>query len=94
MMVLPYGILTLVAICATAVVLTRDPRQQIIGMGAYGLILAALFFSLQAPDVALSQIVIGAVALPLMVLLTLAKIRRDHEEHESSRDENEQENQL
>ena len=32
-------------------------------------------FIFQAPDVAFSQIVVGAVALPLMVLLALAKIR-------------------
>jgi uncharacterized MnhB-related membrane protein len=36
-----------------------------------------MFFIFQAPDVALSQIVIGAVALPLMVLLALAKVRRN-----------------
>ena len=29
----------------------------------------------QAPDVALSQITVGAVALPLMILLALAKVR-------------------
>ena len=33
---------------------------------------------LQAPDVALSQIAIGGVAVPVMVLLALAKIR-EHE---------------
>jgi len=38
-------------------------------------VLAVLFFTLQAPDVALSEIVVGAVALPLMILLTLAKVR-------------------
>jgi uncharacterized MnhB-related membrane protein len=30
---------------------------------------------LQAPDVALSGIVVGAVAFPAMILLTLAKVR-------------------
>ncbi|MGH2815430.1 MAG: hydrogenase subunit MbhD domain-containing protein [Actinomycetota bacterium] len=34
-----------------------------------------MFFVYQAPDVALSQIVVGAVALPLMILLALAKVR-------------------
>ena len=42
-----------------------------------GILLAILFFVLQAPDVALSEIVVGAVALPLMVLLSLAKIVTD-----------------
>jgi len=35
-----------------------------------------MFLVYQAPDVALSQITVGAVALPLMILLALAKVRR------------------
>lgn len=80
MLVLQFLILTLVAIAGTAVVLTRDPRNQVIGLSFFGLILAAMFFIYQAPDVALSQIVIGAVALPLMFMLTMAKVRRNSEE--------------
>jgi uncharacterized MnhB-related membrane protein len=30
----------------------------------------------QAPDVALSQIVVGALALPLMILLALSKVKK------------------
>jgi uncharacterized MnhB-related membrane protein len=37
--------------------------------------MALMFFIFQAPDVAFSQIVVGAVILPLMVLLTLAKLK-------------------
>ncbi|MGI9103208.1 MAG: DUF4040 domain-containing protein [Terriglobales bacterium] len=68
-------ILVMVAVAATAVVLTRDPASQIVGLSFYGLLLTLMFFLYQAPDVALSQIVIGAVALPLMFMLALAKIR-------------------
>jgi uncharacterized MnhB-related membrane protein len=46
-----------------------------------------MFFIFQAPDVALSQIVIGAVALPLMILLALTKIRRHEEEEQARRKE-------
>ena len=59
----------------TGVVLTRDPLRQVIVTGFFGLLLAILFFVFQAPDVALSQIVVGTIALPVMVLLTLAKLR-------------------
>jgi energy-converting hydrogenase B subunit D len=59
----------------TAVVLTRDPTRQVIVTGFFGLLLAILFFIFQAPDVALSQIVVGGVALPVMALLTIAKLR-------------------
>jgi len=67
----------LVAAGGTAVVLTRDPVLQAITVSLYGVVLALLFFVHQAPDVALSQIVIGSVALPLMILLTLAKVKRN-----------------
>ena len=67
----------LVAAGGTAVVLTRDPVLQAITVSLYGVVLALLFFAHQAPDVALSQIVIGSVALPLMILLTLAKVKRN-----------------
>jgi uncharacterized MnhB-related membrane protein len=33
-----------------------------------------MFLVFQAPDVALSQITVGAVALPLMIVLALAKV--------------------
>lgn len=68
--------LLLTAVAGTAVVLIRQPARQAIMLSAYGLILAVLFFSVQAPDVALSAIVVGAVALPMMILLTLAKVRQ------------------
>lgn len=68
-------ILLLVATGGTGVVLTRDPLSQAVGVSFFGLLLAILFLVFQAPDVALSAIVVGALALPLMILLALAKTR-------------------
>ena len=65
----------LVAIGGTCVVATRDPLRQAMVASFFGILLALLFFTLQAPDVALSEVVVGAVALPLMILVSLAKIR-------------------
>lgn len=76
MTVLQAALLVLVALGGTAVVLVRDPLRQAIVAGVFGLLLALLFFAFQAPDVALSQIVVGSVALPLMIVLTLAKLAR------------------
>lgn len=87
MLFLQFTILSFVAVTATAVVLTRDPAKQAIGISFYGLVMALMFFIFQAPDVALSQIVIGAVALPLMILLALTKIRRHEEEQREQRKE-------
>ena len=75
MIVLEVTVFLLVAAAGTAVVLTRDPLNQAVVASFYGLILGIMFFIYQAPDVALSQITVGAVALPLMILLALAKVR-------------------
>jgi uncharacterized MnhB-related membrane protein len=66
--------LVLVALGAPAVVAARDPLRQAIVTSLYGLTLGVLFFTFAAPDVALSSIVIGSVALPTIILLALAKI--------------------
>jgi energy-converting hydrogenase B subunit D len=68
-------VLLLVAVGATSVVMARDPLRQAMVASIYGLLLGILFFIFQAPDVALSQTVVGAVALPMMILLALAKVR-------------------
>jgi uncharacterized MnhB-related membrane protein len=69
--------LVLVALGGTGVVITRDPLKQAMVAGIFGILLAVLFFVFQAPDVALSQITVGSVALPLMILLALARIRAE-----------------
>jgi energy-converting hydrogenase B subunit D len=70
-------------IVGTAVVLARDPLRQALILGVYGMTMIVTFFALQAPDVALSAIVVTSVGLPPMVLLALRKLheyRREHEE--------------
>ena len=62
-----------------AVVLSRDPRKQVFAMAANGLVLTLLFFSLQAPDVALSELAVGTAATPLLFLAALASVRTDRE---------------
>ena len=76
-----------VAAGGTAVVLTREPIRQVVVTGMFGLLLAVLFFLFQAPDVALSQIVVGTVALPVMALLTLAKLRERIREREREQEQ-------
>jgi uncharacterized MnhB-related membrane protein len=69
------GILLLLAISGFAVVRTQDVTEQVIALGFYGLVTALMFFFFQAPDVALSQITVGAVALPLMIMLALSRMK-------------------
>jgi len=69
-------VLVLAALLATAVALTRNTLRQIIVNGAYGLVLVLVFFVLQAPDVALSMLVVTTIAYPLIVLAAIARTRR------------------
>jgi energy-converting hydrogenase B subunit D len=79
MTVLQATCLLVVAALGTLVVATRDPLRQAAVTRIFGLALAALFLAVQAPDVALSQIAIGAIVVPVLVLLAMAKIR-EHDE--------------
>jgi energy-converting hydrogenase B subunit D len=71
--------LLVVAVAGTLVVATRDPLRQAAVAGIFGLSLAALFLSVQAPDVALSMMTVGSIVVPVLVLLAMAKIR-EHDE--------------
>ena len=83
MTVVQFAALIVVALGGTGVVFARDPARQALVSSVFGLSLAILFFVFQAPDVALSQIVVGAVALPAMIILALRKvIRREETERE------------
>lgn len=68
-------LLLLIAVSGFMVVRTRNVTAQVLSLSFYGLLLALMFFFFQAPDVALSQIVVGAVALPLMVMLAIARMQ-------------------
>jgi uncharacterized MnhB-related membrane protein len=72
-------ILVMVAVGATAVVLIRERVRQVLALSVYGVLLAVLFLAFQAPDVTLSELTVGAVALPIVLLLTLAKIKKREE---------------
>nr|WP_202447176.1 hydrogenase subunit MbhD domain-containing protein [Streptomyces sp. SID5468] len=65
-----------VAVAATAAVLNRDPARQAIVLSLLGLGFAVLFTVVQAPDVGLSQLAVGSAVTPLMIMLTVRKVRR------------------
>jgi uncharacterized MnhB-related membrane protein len=68
--------LLLVAASATVAVATRDPARQALVLAVLGTALAVLFTVLQAPDVALSQLAVGSALTPLLLMLTVRKVRR------------------
>lgn len=67
----------IVAACAgTGVVFAADALRQTLVLGIYGLVLTVLFFVFQAPDVALSEVVVSGIAVPVIVLAALRQIRQ------------------
>jgi energy-converting hydrogenase B subunit D len=74
--ILQVTVLVLVAAGATVVVRTRDRVRLVLVLSAYGMLLSVLFFAFQAPDVTLSELTVGAIALPLILLLAIAKVRK------------------
>jgi uncharacterized MnhB-related membrane protein len=75
-------LLVLVGVAGALVALTRDPLRQAMLTGIFGITLALLFLAFQAPDVALSQIAVGGVAMPVMILLALAEVRARERKHD------------
>ena len=69
----------LVALAGKAVVLAREPRRLVLVNGVLALALTLLFVVFQAPDVALSMLVVGSVAYPLVLLIAIAVIRSEDE---------------
>jgi uncharacterized MnhB-related membrane protein len=68
-------VFVMAALAATAVVFTRRPLRQIVVNGVYGLVLTIVFFVLQAPDVALSMLVVSTIAYPVVVLAAIVRVR-------------------
>ena len=65
--------IAIVALFAPLVVLTRDLVRLTLAASLYALSLVVLFLVFQAPDVALSELVAGAIALPLVLVVALAR---------------------
>ncbi|HET8604506.1 MAG TPA: DUF4040 domain-containing protein [Marmoricola sp.] len=80
-------LLVMLGVLATATALTREPGRQALVFGGYGLVMGVTMLALQAPDVALSQITVGAAIVPLIVLLTVMKCGRILEERRQQRED-------
>jgi energy-converting hydrogenase B subunit D len=67
-------VLLFVALGAAAVVLARDLVRQAILFSVYGFSLVLLFVVFQAPDVALSALVVSGIAYPLVLVGAIARV--------------------
>lgn len=75
MIPLQVTVLVLVALAGLAVVAARDPLRQVVVNGLFGLLLVVLFLVFQAPDVALSMLVVGSVGYPVVLLIAITRVR-------------------
>ena len=64
-----------VAVGALLVVLARDLIRQAILLSLYGFGVVALFVVFQAPDVALSELVVSGIAYPIVLVAAIARVR-------------------
>jgi multicomponent Na+:H+ antiporter subunit B len=71
-----YTLAAFVVLTAVATALLRDVLASIVVFGAYSLGMALLYTLLLAPDVGLTEAVIGAGVTTLLLLLTIAKTVR------------------
>jgi uncharacterized MnhB-related membrane protein len=74
---LDYLLLALVLAAAVLVVRLRNLSGAVMALSAAGTMLSVLFVVLGAPDVAHSEIVVGAIALPVLYLVAIGKARTD-----------------
>jgi uncharacterized MnhB-related membrane protein len=70
-------LLCLVAVLVSAglAVFQRNLNGSVMALSAMGTVLALLFVVLAAPDVALAEIVVGTVAMPVLYLIAIGKLR-------------------
>jgi uncharacterized MnhB-related membrane protein len=67
--------IALVALFAVLVVATPEIIRLSLMASLYALTLVVLFVLFQAPDVALSMLVVGAVAFPLVIVVAIVMQR-------------------
>jgi len=72
--------LLMVGLAGTTVVLMRDPLRMAILNAVYALTLTILFLVFQSPDVALSMLVVGGIAYPIVLLAAIARVRSGGDE--------------
>ncbi len=66
----------LIVICAVLVARFKDLLHAVIALGALSLLLALLFYMLQAPDVAIAEAGIGAAITTAVYVFALRATKR------------------
>jgi energy-converting hydrogenase B subunit D len=73
--ILDYLLVALTLASAVLVVRLRNLNGAVMALSGVGTALSVLFVVLGAPDVAHSEVVVGAIALPVLYLVAIGKAR-------------------
>ena len=74
---LDFLIVAVLLASAVLVVRLRNLNGAVMALSGAGTMLSVLFIVLGAPDVALSEVVVGAIALPVLYLVAIGKCRTE-----------------
>ena len=74
---LDYVCLALIVASALVVVALPNLSGAVMALSALGTVMSVLFVVLGAPDDAHSEVVVGAIALPVLYLIAIGKSRGD-----------------
>ena len=74
---LDYLCLAVIVAAAVLVATLRNLSGAVMALSALGTAAAVLFLVLAAPDVAQAEVVVGTIALPVLYLIAIGKIRTD-----------------
>lgn len=79
---LDYLVLALLLGCTVLVVRLRNLNGAVMALSGTGTLMSVLFIVLGAPDVAHSEVVVGAIAMPTLYLVAIGKARTDIEDED------------
>ena len=69
--------LLVIVLCAGLTVRLRNRIASVLALSGLGSAQALLFVVLNAPDVAQAEVVVGSIAVPVLYLVAISKIRTD-----------------
>jgi uncharacterized MnhB-related membrane protein len=75
--VVDYLCVALIVASGALVVLLRNASGSVMALSALGTVMSVLFVVLGAPDVAHAEVIVGAIALPVLYLIAIGKVRTD-----------------
>jgi len=75
--ILDYLLLAGILVSAALVVRLRNLNAAVIALSALGTLQGVLFVVLGAPDVAHAEVLVGAIALPVLYFIAIGKLRTD-----------------